>query len=62
MIPFDPADIWSWTTSGITPPDQTQDALRGGTVSPGSQRRVDVVGGSTSRAATITPGSVRRTN
>lgn len=61
MIPFDPADVWSWTGGAVAPPDPTQDALRGATISPGAQSRRDVFGDGAVRGAAVTPGSTRRT-
>jgi hypothetical protein len=61
MIPFDPADVWSWSGGAVAPPDPTQDAIRGATISPGTLRRVDVLGAGAVRGATVTPGTTRRT-
>jgi hypothetical protein len=62
MIPFDPADVWSWTGGALAPSDPTQESLRGGVVTPGAPRRADAFGEASSRSAIITPGSSRRVN
>lgn len=62
MIPFDPADVWSWTSGAAPAVPETQASLRGMTLSAGVQGRGHpVVGVGDPRGGSFSPGSTRRT-
>jgi hypothetical protein len=62
MIPFDPTDVWSWTSGATPPPDETQATLRGMTISGGVQGRGHpVIGVGDPRGGSFSPGNTRRT-